>query len=168
MAFQLFGVRAESIRWLLLMYFSLFVTAIYLMAVRVTSAEVAAAVTFLCACLSVPIYAEGMPSCTTCSLPHWARWRCCSISTRVAAAGCSGRLLRRLFAVDEDHGPVLPGRRTALHRVSRADPVRRRGAEIGGYSTFITAGLRGIRCTELRLSARRSAALSTACISRCR
>ena len=37
MAFQLFGIRAESIRWMLLMYFGLFVAAIYLMAVRVTS-----------------------------------------------------------------------------------------------------------------------------------
>jgi hypothetical protein len=62
LAFRLLGVRSESIRTVLLIYFSLFVTAVFLIAVRVTSARVAAAVTCLCASLSVPIYSEGMPS----------------------------------------------------------------------------------------------------------
>ena len=62
LAFRLWGVRAESIRWMLLAYFGLFITAVYLIAVRVTSAGFAAAVTFLCASLSLPIYSEGMPS----------------------------------------------------------------------------------------------------------
>lgn len=62
LAFELLGVRAESIRWVLLVYFSLFVAAVYLIALRVSSPVVAGAVAFLCTSLSVPLYAEGLPS----------------------------------------------------------------------------------------------------------
>ncbi len=62
MAFRLLGIRAESMRWMLLFYFSLFIIAIYVIAIRVTSNWVAALVTLLCAALSVPIYSAGLPS----------------------------------------------------------------------------------------------------------
>ncbi len=62
MAFRLLGVRAESMRWMLLCYFGLFVSAVYFIAIRVTSAWVAVPVTLLCAALSVPLYSAGLPS----------------------------------------------------------------------------------------------------------
>ncbi len=62
LAFRLTGIRAESMRWPLLAYASLFIVAIYILAARVTVPWVAALVTLLCASLTLPIYSASMPS----------------------------------------------------------------------------------------------------------
>ncbi len=62
LAFRLLGIHAESMRWVVLAYASLFVIAIYILAVRVTVPWVAALVTLLCASLTLPIYSASMPS----------------------------------------------------------------------------------------------------------
>jgi len=62
LAMELFGVRAESMRWMLLVYFALFLGAVYWIALRMAPPGVAALTTILCAALSVPIYPEGLPS----------------------------------------------------------------------------------------------------------
>ncbi len=62
LAFRLTGIRAESLRWTLLVYAGLFVAAIYIMSVRVIAPWAAAMVTLLCASLTMPIYAASMPS----------------------------------------------------------------------------------------------------------
>jgi len=141
---------------MLLLYFSLFVTAIYLMAVRVTSPKSRRRHVFVClfecanlrggdAVLVQPVFA------------NWARWRCCSISTRSPPLVVLGRLLRRLFVLMKITGVYFLAR-TALHRVFRSRSCPAPGAEIARLLHTHHGGLRGIRCTELRLSARRSAA----------
>ena len=98
LAFRAWGVRAESMRWVLLAYFCLFVAAVYLLARRAAGPWSASLVTFLSASLSVPMYAEGLPSWynlffatlgTLALLEHartgkgrWLFWAGC-------AAGCS-------------------------------------------------------------------------------
>jgi hypothetical protein len=47
---------------MLLVYFALYIVAVYLIARRVAVPWIAALVTFLCACISVPMYSEGLPS----------------------------------------------------------------------------------------------------------
>jgi hypothetical protein len=62
LVFRATGIRAEAMRWTLLVYSGLFVAAIYIISVRVTVAWAAAMVAFLCASLTLPIYAASMPS----------------------------------------------------------------------------------------------------------
>lgn len=98
LAFRLIGIRAESLRWTVLSYSSLFVAAIYILAIRVSAPWVAAIVTLLCASLTLPMYAASMPSWynlfftvfgVLCLLQHmetgkrrWLFWTGC-------CAGCS-------------------------------------------------------------------------------
>lgn len=62
LAMELFGVRAESIRWMLFAYFALFLGAVYWIARRISSITTTVLVTMLCAALCIPVYAEGLPS----------------------------------------------------------------------------------------------------------
>ena len=119
--------------------------------------------------MSVPIYAEGMPSWynlffatlgTLALLQHidtgrrrWLFWAGC-------CAGCS--LLMKITGLYF----VAAGLFYIAYReqiLSAAGATKSRG-----YSVLIAVGLRRIRCTELRLPARLAHRLSTVCISRCR
>lgn len=62
LAFWLGGVRSEVLRWEMLPFFAVFSACIFLIAKRIVSAAWAATVTFLCSCLTLPIYPAGMPS----------------------------------------------------------------------------------------------------------
>ena len=62
LAFRLGGVRSEVLRWEMLPFFAAFAACVFLIANRVLSPAMAAAVTLLCTCLTLPIYPAGMPS----------------------------------------------------------------------------------------------------------
>lgn len=61
-AFRLFGTGSRALRWTLLPFFAAFVASTYWIANRAAPPWLAAAVTMLCACLTLPVYAASMPS----------------------------------------------------------------------------------------------------------
>ena len=60
--FTYFGASCEALRWTMVPFFVAFLTTTYWIALRSTTRGVAALVTLLCSCLTLPIYAAGMPS----------------------------------------------------------------------------------------------------------
>lgn len=62
LAFRVLGIRSEVLRWQMIPFFAAFAGCIYFITSRVWPPAVAAAITFLAASLSVPIYPAGMPS----------------------------------------------------------------------------------------------------------
>lgn len=88
-AFQWFGTGSRALRLTSLPFFAAFVACTYWIANRAAPPWLAAAVTFLCACLTLPVYPASLPSwynlfaavCGTAALLHYldtgrARWAC--------------------------------------------------------------------------------------------
>ena len=61
-SFHLFGVRSESTRWMLFLFFLPFCASLFWIAARACPPWAAALVTFFCAAISLPVYSAAIPS----------------------------------------------------------------------------------------------------------
>jgi len=62
LSFHLFGVRSESMRWMMMFFFVPFSISVFAIARRACPAWAAGLVTFFCATITLPVYSAAMPS----------------------------------------------------------------------------------------------------------